>query len=52
MSHFSTPFIVINLGCEMIYVIEQRLKMQNISMDKSEKGKNIILILDQKSKYK
>ncbi|CAG4951630.1 unnamed protein product [Colias eurytheme] len=36
MSHFATPFIVINLGCEMVYVVEQRLKMQNIPEDKSE----------------
>ncbi|XP_068618046.1 protein OSCP1 [Battus philenor] len=37
MSHFATPFIVLNLGCEMIYVIDQRLKSQNIPEDKSEK---------------
>ncbi|CAF4929873.1 unnamed protein product [Pieris macdunnoughi] len=37
MSHFATPLIVINLGCEMVYVIEQRLKMQKIPLNKSEK---------------
>ncbi|XP_075980474.1 organic solute carrier partner 1 [Anticarsia gemmatalis] len=37
MSHFATPFIVVNLGCEMIFVIEQRLKAQSISVDKSER---------------
>ncbi|XP_045774954.1 protein OSCP1 [Maniola jurtina] len=37
MSHFATPFIVVNLGCEMIYVIDQRLKTQNIPLDKSER---------------
>ncbi|XP_013200899.2 protein OSCP1 [Amyelois transitella] len=37
MSHFSTPFIVVNLGCEMLYVIDQRLKAQNIGSDKSER---------------
>ncbi|XP_047522103.1 protein OSCP1 [Pieris napi] len=37
MSHFATPLIVINLGCEMVYVIEQRLKMQKIPLSKSEK---------------
>ncbi|XP_026321695.1 protein OSCP1 isoform X2 [Hyposmocoma kahamanoa] len=37
MSHFATPFIVVNLGCEMIYVIDQRLKAQNIGLDKSER---------------
>ncbi|KAI8439288.1 hypothetical protein MSG28_013121 [Choristoneura fumiferana] len=38
MSHFATPCIVVNLGCEMIYVIEQRLKAQNIPAEKSERG--------------
>ncbi|XP_073961334.1 organic solute carrier partner 1 [Choristoneura fumiferana] len=37
MSHFATPCIVVNLGCEMIYVIEQRLKAQNIPAEKSER---------------
>ncbi|XP_049876224.1 protein OSCP1 [Pectinophora gossypiella] len=37
MSHFATPFIVVNLGCEMIYVVDQRLKAQNITLDKSER---------------
>ncbi|XP_026495783.2 protein OSCP1 [Vanessa tameamea] len=37
MSHFATPFIVINLGCEMIYVIDQRLKTQKVPLDKSER---------------
>ncbi|XP_028041156.1 protein OSCP1 [Bombyx mandarina] len=37
MSHFATPFIVVNLGCEMIFVIDQRLKAQNIAMEKCEK---------------
>ncbi|XP_026756407.1 protein OSCP1 [Galleria mellonella] len=37
MSHFATPFIVVNLGCEMVYVIDQRLKAQNIGADKSER---------------
>lgn len=39
MSHFATSFIAINLGCEMVFVIDQRLRAQNISMDKSERGK-------------
>ncbi|KAL4710858.1 hypothetical protein ACJJTC_002488 [Scirpophaga incertulas] len=37
MSHFATPFVVVNLGCEMIYVVDQRLKAQNIATDKSER---------------
>ncbi|KAJ0174739.1 hypothetical protein K1T71_009847 [Dendrolimus kikuchii] len=37
MAHFATPFIVVNLGCEMVFVIDQRLKAQNIGLDKSER---------------
>ncbi|XP_041981864.1 protein OSCP1 [Aricia agestis] len=37
MSHFATPFIVINLGCEMVYVIDQRLQSQNVPADKAER---------------
>lgn len=32
-------FLVINLGCEMLYVIDQRLKAQRITVDKSAQGK-------------
>jgi len=32
-------FILVNLGCEMLYVIDQRLKAQQIAHDKSVQGK-------------
>jgi len=32
-------FILVNLGCEMLYVIDQRLKAQQIAQDKSVQGK-------------
>lgn len=35
MSLYSTPFLVLNIGSEMIFVISQRLQAQNISEDRS-----------------
>lgn len=32
-------FILVNLGCEMLYVIDQRLKAQQIPVNKSKQGK-------------
>lgn len=32
------PVLVVNLGVEMIYVLEQRLRAQSISEDKSCQG--------------
>lgn len=37
MSLLGMPWVVINLGCEMIYILEQRLKAQNIAPDKAVK---------------
>ncbi|XP_044758883.1 protein OSCP1 [Coccinella septempunctata] len=34
MSHYVTPFLVLNLGSEMVYVVAQRLQAQNVSSDK------------------
>ncbi|XP_045476928.1 protein OSCP1 isoform X1 [Harmonia axyridis] len=34
MSHYVTPFLVLNLGSEMVYVVAQRLQAQNVSGDK------------------
>jgi hypothetical protein len=31
-------FLLVNLGCEMLYIIEQRLMAQNIPKDKSALG--------------
>lgn len=35
MSLLSMPWVVVNLGCEMLYILEQRLKAQNIPPEKS-----------------
>ena len=37
------PFAIINLGCEMIYIIEQRLKAQNIGPDRSKRVLNDVI---------
>lgn len=34
----ANPFLIINLGCEMLYVIDQRLKAQCITLEKSTQG--------------
>ena len=31
-------FIMVNLGCEMLFVIDQRLKAQQIALEKSIQG--------------
>lgn len=36
-------FLLVNLGCEMLYVIDQRLKAQNIAEDKSVQGRYKLL---------
>lgn len=33
-------FLMVNLGCEMLYVIDQRLKAQQICEEKSTQGIN------------
>lgn len=35
-------FLVINLGCEMLYVIDQRLKAQCVNLEKSAQGKEML----------
>lgn len=37
MSLLGMPWVVVNLGCEMIYILEQRLKAQGIAPDKAVK---------------
>lgn len=39
-SSMAMPLLVVNLGCEMVYILEQRLKAQNIPADKACKVKN------------
>jgi len=38
MSTYSTPFLVLNLGSEMIFVIAQRLQAQNIAEERAILG--------------
>lgn len=45
------PFLIYNLGVEMVYILVQRLKAQNITPDKSVKGrkflkKSFMMLLD------
>lgn len=35
MSQLTMPLLVVNLGCEMLYILDQRLKAQSIPGDKS-----------------
>lgn len=37
MSHHGMPFLIINYGSEMIFILEQRLHAQNVSVEKSHK---------------
>lgn len=37
-SLMTMPMLIVNMGAEMIYVLDQRLKAQNIPRDKSSKG--------------
>jgi len=42
------PLLVFNMGGEMLYILEQRLKAQEVAIDKSRKGEllnNIFLFL-------
>lgn len=41
MSDQSLPLLFINLGGEMMYILDQRLAAQCISADKSQKGSTI-----------
>lgn len=38
MSNYVSPFLVLNLGSEMIFVIAQRLQAQEIQRDRSSLG--------------
>ena len=38
------PMLIINMGAEMIYVLDQRLKAQNIPREKSSKGQAVLFL--------
>ncbi|XP_073979680.1 organic solute carrier partner 1 [Rhodnius prolixus] len=37
MTHYTLPFLFINLGGEMVYILDQRLRAQNIAIEKARK---------------
>lgn len=39
-------FLLMNLGCEMLYIIDQRLSAQNIAKDKAALGRYLGLLLN------
>ncbi len=32
------PMLIVNMGGEMVYILEQRLHAQNVPLDKSKRG--------------
>lgn len=49
MTRGANVFLIVNLGCEMMYVIDQRLKAQSITVEKSAQGIRMNLIQSRKS---
>ncbi len=43
MSTRTLPLLFINLGGEMLYILDQRLRAQNIPADKAKKGNSASL---------
>lgn len=37
MSFMTMPFLVLNMGAEMVYILNQRLQAQNVNDSKSQK---------------
>lgn len=38
MAQFCMPMLIVNMGGEMVYILEQRLTAQNVAGDKSKRG--------------
>lgn len=45
MSTKTLPLLFLNLGGEMLYILDQRLRAQSIPKEKSQKGKQIVDVL-------
>lgn len=46
MALHAMPFVMINLGTEMVYILEQRLKAQQIPLEKGNKVlKEVVLTM-------
>ncbi|KAF6208539.1 hypothetical protein GE061_016997 [Apolygus lucorum] len=43
MAYYTLPFLFINLGGEMMYILDQRLRAQNIAVEKAKKVINDIV---------
>ena len=41
MSSFCMPMLIVNMGGEMVYILEQRLHAQNVPLDKSKRGEQL-----------
>lgn len=37
-SNYVMPFLVLNMGGEMVYILDQRLRAQKIDVEKSKTG--------------
>ena len=44
MSLKTLPLLFINLGGEMMYILDQRLRAQNIPQEKAQKGLSLVLL--------
>lgn len=42
MAKYVTPFLVFNLGAEMVYVIAQRLEAQNVAKHRAGLGTRVV----------
>lgn len=42
MSRYVTPFLVINLGAEMVFVVAQRLQAQGVDHERSALGMRLL----------
>lgn len=38
MSNYATPFLVLNVGAEMVFVVAQRLQAQSVGTEKANLG--------------
>lgn len=38
MSNYVTPFLVLNVGAEMVFVVAQRLQAQSVATEKANLG--------------
>lgn len=44
MALLGMPVLLLNMGGEMVYILEQRLQAQSINAEKSKRGKSLYII--------